>query len=265
MRICSLSSGSKGNLIYVESEKSKVIIDCGLTGKLAESLIRSIGVDPGDLNGIFVTHEHTDHIKGVGIMSRRFDIPVIANERTWLAMKNSIGKIDPKNIFVFKTNTYFSFRDLDIHAMSTFHDAADPVFYMFYEKDQKATVITDTGTINDLMLDAIKDSSYYLFESNHDIEMLRLGPYSPSLKRRILSDHGHLSNVLAKESIAKIVKGRGEHVVLGHLSDENNTDKIAFKESYEKLSGMGLDVGKDVKLRVASKFKADIVTDLGDL
>lgn len=265
MRICSLSSGSKGNAIFVQSEKTKLLVDCGHSGKFIELLLKSIGEDAKDLNGILVTHEHVDHIKGVGVISRRYDLPVLANEKTWLAMKNSIGKIAPKNIMVFKSNTFFSFRDLDIHAISTFHDAVDPVSFIFYQKNQKVTVMTDTGIVTDQMRDAIRGSNVYLLEANHDIEMLKNGPYPYLLKKRILSDYGHLSNEMAKMTLEDVLTGNNETVILGHLSDENNVETLAFSDVNDHLTEMGLNMGRDVNLRVAPKLNADIITDLGDL
>lgn len=265
MRICSLSSGSKGNSIFVESDKSKVLVDCGHSGKFLESLMRSIGEKAKDLNGIFVTHEHMDHIKGVGVLSRRYDLPVIANEKTWLAMAPVIGKIDPKNIFVFKTNSFFSFRDMDIHAINTFHDACDPVAFIFYQKKQKISILTDTGIVTDQMKDAIRGSNVYLLEANHDLDMLKKGPYPYNLKKRILSDFGHLSNDSSKIILEDVLKGNAETVILGHLSDENNLEELAFNEIHSHLSGLGAEVGKDIFLRVAPKLSADIITDLEDL
>lgn len=265
MKICSLSSGSKGNAIYVESEKSKVLVDCGHSGKFLELLMQSIGEDASELNGIFVTHEHLDHIKGVGVLSRRYDLPILANEKTWMAMGPVIGKIDPKNIFVFKTNSFFSFRDLDVHAINTFHDAADPVAFIFYQKNQKISIMTDTGIVTEPMKDAIRGSNAYLLEANHDIGMLKNGPYPYNLKQRILSDFGHLSNDSSKVILEDILKGNAETVILGHLSDENNLEELAFNEIYSHLKGLGAEIGKDIYLRVAPKLKADIVTDLGDL
>lgn len=263
MRICSLSSGSKGNSIFVQSNKSKILVDCGHSGKMIELLLNSIGEKMSEIDAIFVTHEHSDHIKGVGVLSRRYDIPIIANEKTWIAMKRSIGEIAPKNILVFKTNTFFTYRDMDIHAISTFHDAQDPVAFIFYQKNQKISILTDTGIVSDNMKDAIRGSNIYLIEANHDIEMLKNGSYSPSLKRRILSDYGHLSNDLTKHTLEEILQGNGEAVILGHLSEENNLDYLAFSDVQNHLEDIGLDTNKDISLRVAPKLKADIITDLG--
>lgn len=264
MKICSLSSGSKGNAIFVQSKKSKFLIDCGLSGKAVELLLNSIGENAKDIDGIFVTHEHVDHIKGVGILSRRYDIPILANEKTWLAMRGQIGNIAPKNIMVFKSNTFFSFRDVDVHAISTFHDAVDPVSFIFYQKDKKISIMTDTGIVTDQMKAAIRGSNVFLLEANHDLDMLKNGPYPYHLKQRILSDFGHLSNDSSKEVLEDVLTGIEETVILGHLSDENNLEELAFNEVNNHLSSLGLIMERDVKLRIAPKLRADTIIDLGD-
>lgn len=263
MKIVTLSSGSSGNCIYVESDKTKILVDCGLTGKLAISLMKDVGINPYDLNAIFVTHEHIDHVKGVGILSRKFDLPIFANEETWLAMQSKIGKIQTHNINVFKSNTFFNFRDLDIHNLSTYHDAKDPVFFMFYQRNQKISILTDTGIVSNTIVDAIKHSNVLILESNHDIEMLLNGPYSYDLKMRIKSDFGHLSNNLAADIMDKIVEGNGEHLILGHLSKNNNTEDIARLSMKTSLESKGLKVGKEIILDVAKEYKAGKMIDLG--
>lgn len=265
MKICTLSSGSSGNAIYIESEKSKILLDCGLTGKLVETLLISIGVNPSELNAIFVTHEHVDHIKGVGVMSRKYDLPILANEKTWIAMKNKIGNINPKNINVFKSNTFFTFRDLDVQNISTFHDAADPVFFIFYQKGQKISVLTDTGIVSQTMIDSVRNSDVIILESNHDLSMLDNGPYPINLKYRIKGEYGHLSNDTSAEIMKNIIKAGGEKIILGHLSTTNNTEILAYDSMRENLESVGINVDKDIYLGVAQEYKAGRVIDLGDI
>ena len=263
MKIVTLSSGSSGNCIYVESDKTKLLVDCGLTGKLAITLMQEAGINPYELNAIFVTHEHIDHVKGVGVLSRKFNLPIFANEATWLAMQKKIGKIEYHNINVFKSNTFFNFRDLDVHNLSTFHDAKDPVFFVFYQRNQKISILTDTGIVSNTILDAVKHSDKLILESNHDMDMLLNGPYSYDLKMRIKSDFGHLSNDLASEIMDEIVSGNGEHLILGHLSQNNNTEDIARKNMTSTLESKGLKVGKEIILDVAKEYKVGKMIDLG--
>ncbi len=263
MKICSLSSGSKGNSVFLETDKSKILIDAGHSGKQIEILMNLIGESAGDLDAIFVTHEHMDHIKGVGVLSRRYDLPILANEKTWLAMRKTIGNIEPKNIFVFKSNTFFSFRDVDVHAFSTHHDAADPVAYVFYQDRQKITVLTDTGVVTQDMKDNIMDSNIYYIEANHDIDMLKNGPYPRYLKDRILSNHGHISNEVSKDVLADLVKAREEKIILAHLSDENNLDQLAYETVDSNLSGLGIDTAKDIEIVTAPKLRPSKIFDIG--
>lgn len=263
MKICTLSSGSSGNATYIESKRSKILLDCGLTGKLATSLLKSIGVNPGELDAIFVTHEHNDHIKGVGVMSRKYDLPILANEKTWIAMRKKIGKIDQKNINVFKSNTFFTFRDLDVQNISTYHDAIDPVFFIFYQKNQKISVLTDTGIFTDHMVESVKNSDAIIIESNHDLLMLENGPYPIDLKYRIKGELGHLSNDSSADIIKKIVRANGERIILGHLSTTNNTEEIAYESMKSNLKDLGIDHKKDINLSVAKEFQASKIMDLG--
>ncbi|MGY3776432.1 MBL fold metallo-hydrolase [Helcococcus sueciensis] len=263
MKIVTLSSGSSGNCIYVESDKTKLLVDCGLTGKLAITLMQEAGINPYELNAIFVTHEHIDHVKGVGVLSRKFNLPIFANEATWLSMQKKIGKIESHNINVFKSNTFFNFRDLDVHNLSTFHNAKDPVFFVFYQRNQKISILTDTGIVSNTIVDAVKHSDILILESNHDMDMLLNGPYSYDLKMRIKSDFGHLSNDLASEIMDEIVSGNGEHLILGHLSKNNNTEEIARKNMTSTLESKGLKVGKEIILDIAKEYQVGKIIDLG--
>lgn len=261
MRLCSISSGSSGNCVYLESEHTRVLIDAGTSGRQIEVLLKSMGVDPRTLDGIFVTHEHGDHIHGVGVLSRRFDIPIFANEKTWLAMRKRIGKIVPRNIYVFENNRYFSFQDIDVFPFSIFHDAADPVGYVFSQDDDKVTVLTDTGYINEHMKETIVGSQIYYLEANHDIEMLRVGPYPPELKQRILSQHGHMSNIDTANVLSEILSGEGESVILAHLSEENNLPDLAYHTVDDLLLEDGLDTNRDMRLIVAPRYQPSCIFD----
>src|SRR5699024_871805 len=240
VKFCSLSSGSSGNCQYMETEKTRVLIDAGLSGRKIEDLLSTISVCPTTIDSILVTHEHRDHTKGVGIFSRRYDIPIYANEGTWTSMEGIIGKIEEKNIKIFITEEFFRVRDLDIYPFSIFHDAAEPVGYCLYHNNSKITVLTDTGWVNNHIKNAIKDSSIYLIESNHDVKMLKEGRYPRYLKDRIMSSIGHLSNKDSGSLIADVIEGKGEKVLLGHLSKENNSPSLAYNTVREILNESGL-------------------------
>lgn len=262
IKFCSLSSGSSGNCQYIETKNTKIIIDAGFSGKTIEGLLSSIEVDPSSLDGIFVTHEHIDHIKGVGVLSRRFDIPIYANADTWVGMEKTIGKIKEENIKIFTTEKYFELKDISVYPLSIFHDALDPVGYIIYYKNKKISVVTDTGWVNDTMIDKIKDSHLYLMESNHDIKMLKEGSYPWPLKQRILSTRGHLSNDDCGRILGNILTGTGEIVLLGHLSQDNNLPDLALDTVKKSIENQGLNIGVDIMLGVSHRDRATEMFDL---
>lgn len=262
IKFCSLSSGSSGNCQYIETDNTKVIIDAGLSGIAIERLLKSIGTNPSSLDAIFVTHEHIDHIKGVGILSRRYNIPIYANPDTWVAMKKTIGNIKEENIKVFKTERQFELNDIIVYPLSIFHDAADPVGYIIYYKDKKISIVTDTGWVNNTIIENIKNSNLYLIESNHDIKMLKEGSYPWPLKQRILSTRGHLSNEDCGRILGNVLTGTGEIVLLGHLSEENNIPNLALDTVKESIKNQGIDIHKDIVLGLSYRDRATQVYNL---
>lgn len=242
-RICSLYSGSSGNATFVGTEKAGVLIDAGRNGKAMQSAMETINEDPAALKGILVTHEHLDHIAGVGIFSRRFDIPIYANAKTWEAMEQKIGKIAPKNIRLFDNGSDFYIEDMCIQSYKTPHDAADPVGFSLFNKDRKISITTDLGHINSRILNSVMDSDFILLEANHDLKMLEHGPYPKVLKKRVAGKKGHLSNAAAGLALLKLLNGRLSHVLLGHLSNENNRPHTA----YETVTGILLENGVDLE------------------
>lgn len=264
MKFVSLASGSGGNVQYIEHEDTKILIDAGLSCKAIERLLESISVDPRDLDGVFITHEHLDHSKGAGVLSRRYDLPILANSMTWTKLKDIVKKISKENMIEFSIDDAFYFRDLWVSPVPTFHDARDPNGYTFQSDDKKISILTDTGWVSTSMLDKIKDSDLYYLESNHDEEMLKNGTYPWPLKQRILSTQGHLSNDNCAEVLKSVIKGVGETVVLSHLSKENNTEDKAYSTSLNILEKMGRSVGIDdeVCLEVASEHEASRIYDL---
>lgn len=256
MKFCCLSSGSSGNCQYIGTDRIKILVDSGLSGKKIESLLSSIDVKASEIDYILVTHEHIDHVKGLGVMSRRYDIPIVANEKTWVSMRNSIGNIKEKNIKVINSEKGFELGDLGVYPFRIFHDAADPVGYCFYYKNKKVSIMTDTGWVNDSIIKTIKDSSLYLIESNHDIKLLKEGPYPWYLKRRILGTKGHLSNKDAAKILTEVLTGNGEIVLLGHLSKENNKPELAYDTVKEHIEIHGLKVQENITLDLTYRNKA---------
>lgn len=256
IKFCSLSSGSSGNCQYIETKDTRILIDAGFSGKRVESLLSSIDVCPTTIDGIFVTHEHIDHSKGVGVLSRRFNIPIYANENTFMGMKDTIGKLKEENIQVFKTGEDLNFKDLEIHPFHIFHDAREPVGYSIKYKNKKISIITDTGWVNGEMMDVIRGSDLYLLESNHDVEMLKFGSYPYYLKQRIMSEKGHLSNDDAAEVLCNLLNNEREIVLLCHLSLDNNAPCLAMQTITNTLKEKGIDALKDIRLGLSHRDRA---------
>lgn len=256
IKFCSLSSGSSGNCQYIEANNTRILIDAGFSGKRIEALLDSIDVCPKTIDGIFITHEHVDHSKGVGVLSRRYNIPIYANKNTFKGMEKTIGKLKEENMQVFNTGEDLIFKDLQIHPFNIFHDALEPVGYAIYYKNKKISIITDTGWVNDEIIDNIKDSNLYLLESNHDVEMLKFGSYPYYLKQRIMGEHGHLSNDDAAGVLSNILTKGKEVVLLCHLSQDNNAPCLAIQTVTNTLKDKGIDVLKDIKLGLSHRDRA---------
>jgi phosphoribosyl 1,2-cyclic phosphodiesterase len=247
-RFSVLASGSTGNAIFVETEDHSFLVDAGLSGKGMEALFQQIGRDMGKLSGILVTHEHSDHIKGVGIVSRKYKLPIYANEKTWRAMEGLIGEIPTEQKFIFGMETTKSFGSLDIESFGVSHDAAEPMFYVFHQSGKKLVLITDTGYVSDRMKGIISNADVYVFESNHDVEMLRMGRYPWSIKRRILSDVGHVSNEDAALAMSECIGDNTKRIYLAHLSLDNNIKDLARMSVSQTLESKGLIVGEQFAL-----------------
>ncbi|MDR7854997.1 MBL fold metallo-hydrolase [Tissierella sp.] len=262
IRFCSLSSGSSGNCQYIETDKTRIIVDGGFSGKRMEALLSSIGVSPSSLDGILVTHEHIDHVKGVGVFSRRYNLPIYANAKTWIGMEKTIGEIKEENIKVFTSEKYFDIKDITTQAINVFHDALEPVGYIFYINNIKISIVTDTGIVNDSMKEKIKGSNLYLMESNHDVTMLKNGSYPWPLKQRILSTRGHLSNDDAGRILGDVVSGNGEIILLGHLSQDNNLPELAYSTVKDLILEQGIDANRDITLELTYRDKVTKVYNL---
>lgn len=254
MKFCSLYSGSSGNSIFIASNNAKILIDAGLPGKSIEGALKEIGEEVKDINGIFITHEHSDHIKGVGVLSRKYDIPVYANEGTWERLNGLIGNIKEHNIKIIDRKCV-NIKDMDIINYNIPHDAAAPLGYAVYADGKKACVATDLGNFTREVKDNIKDADIILLESNHDVEMLKFGPYPYVLKRRILSDVGHLSNEACGNAIVEIMTEKPKRVILGHLSNTNNYPELAYQTVINVLNENNIKIGHDVLLTMADRSK----------
>lgn len=243
-----LASGSTGNAIYVETENQRFLVDAGLSGKQMDGLFQQIGRDMKNLSGILVTHEHSDHIKGIGIVARKYKLPIYANEKTWNAMNGLIGEVPTEQKFTFEMETVKSFGSLDIESFGVSHDAAEPMFYVFHHEGKKLVLITDTGYVSDRMKGIIANADAYVFESNHDVQMLRMGRYPWNIKRRILGDYGHVSNEDAAIAMSEVIGDNTKQIYLAHLSLDNNMKDLARMAVSQTLEGRGIRAGEQFTL-----------------
>jgi phosphoribosyl 1,2-cyclic phosphodiesterase len=244
LRYTILASGSTGNSLLVESEGKRVLVDAGLSAKKIEQLMAERDVKGGELNAIFITHEHSDHIKGVGALARKHDLPVFANEKTWEALNKQLGELAEEQVNVMETGSVAHFGSLQVESFPISHDAAEPVGYCFHDGEQKLSLTTDLGYVSAKVKEKITDSDAIILESNHDIEMLRMGKYPWNIKRRILGDTGHLSNEAAGEALCEVVTSRTETVYLAHLSRDHNLMDLAKLTVNNILQDKGIETGE---------------------
>jgi phosphoribosyl 1,2-cyclic phosphodiesterase len=227
LRFTILSSGSTGNAMVVQSGDVKLLVDVGFSAKKMEQLMKEREIAGSELDAILVTHEHSDHIKGLGAFARKFDLPIYANEKTWEELNQQIGEIAEANKRVMETGTMQEFGGVKVESFGISHDAAEPVGYCFYEGEQKLSLATDLGYMSSKVKEQITDSDALVLETNHDIEMLRMGHYPWSIKRRILGDKGHLSNEAAAEGLCEVLTSKTKSVYMAHLSRDHNLMDLA--------------------------------------
>jgi phosphoribosyl 1,2-cyclic phosphodiesterase len=213
-----------------------------------EELFASVDRSMKKLSGILVTHEHSDHIKGLGILARKYNLPIYANAKTWMAMDHLVGNIPLEQRFHFDMETVKTFGSIDIQSFAVSHDAADPMFYVFHENGRKLVLITDTGYVSDRMKGYIKGADSFVFESNHDVGMLQMGRYPWSVKRRILSDVGHVSNEDAAVAMSEVVEQKPTRMYLSHLSKDNNMKDLARMSVAQTLESCGIIPGEFLHL-----------------
>lgn len=264
MRLCSIASGSSGNCIYVGSECAHVLVDIGISGKKMETGLNSLELTGRDIDGILITHEHSDHIKGLGVIARRYGIPIYATGGTVDAMvrSGSLGKI-PEGIFhEIREDEPFLIKDLKVKPFTISHDAAQPVGYRLECGAHSVGIATDLGKYNDYIIENLQDLDALLLEANHDIRMLQVGKYPYYLKQRILGDRGHLSNENAGRLLCRLLHDNMKAIFLGHLSRENNYEELAYETVCSEVTlGDNPYKSKDFRIQVAKRdFVSDVVT-----
>jgi len=262
VKFCSLYSGSSGNSIFVSSGKTRILVDAGLSCKKIVQALSAIDESPTDISALLITHEHSDHIKGAGVLMRKLGLPMYVNEKTWNAMKSLIGDVPEELVNIINTGDMFEIGDIVVKSFSIPHDAADPVAYSFFIGDNKITAATDIGHVTEELYNNLKGSCTVLLESNHDVGMLMAGSYPWPLKRRIMGYRGHLSNESCASLSVKLAKEGTRRFLLGHLSQENNFPDLAYQTTCSELIRHGFKIGPDVFLGVASRYNVSEVISL---
>ena len=252
MYFCPLYSGSSGNALFCQYGETRLLIDAGKPAKAVAEALAAIGVEPETISGVLITHEHTDHISGAGVLARRYHLPLYATPGTWRGIGDKIGRVDSELKREIAPGREFWLGDVGVSPFSIPHDAAQPVGFRLGGGSVSISTATDLGVFTDDVYSHIAGSSLVLLESNHDPEMLRSNPrYAPSLKQRILSDRGHLSNDACAQALLRLIAGGTGNVILGHLSGENNTPTLARRVSETALNREGIEPGRDVRLQIA--------------
>ena len=252
LNFCSLYSGSSGNSLFVETENTKILIDAGMSCKKIEEGLQSIEIDPSSIDAILVTHEHSDHVKGLGTISKKFDIPVYSTQKTFDAMPIQTEKLKENNIKIINPSEKFSINDLEIQPFSIPHDAVDPCgFNISKNSSQQISIATDIGHMTKSIINMLEGSQFILLESNYDTEVLKCCAYPYKLKTRIASDIGHLSNTMAGKTISYLLKNSNlSTAMLGHLSKESNFPELAYRTVIDEIISNNND---NFNLSVASR------------
>lgn len=229
MKVSVLSSGSKGNTTYIETKQTKILIDAGNSSKYIIGKLEEIGINPKEIDAILITHTHSDHIKGLPVLLKKINPCVYMTKKMYpqlLFVEN----------YIFIENDKITIKDLEIDVIKTSHDADDSVGYIVNNQEKSIVYITDTGYINHKYFDLLKNRNIYILESNHDIEMLNNGRYPFELRQRILSDKGHISNYDSAKYLSKFIGDKTKKIILAHLSEENNTEELAYNTLKERLA-----------------------------
>lgn len=256
MELYSIASGSSGNCIYVASEKNHFLVDAGISRKRIEEGLHNISVDPASLDGVFITHEHADHIQGLGVFLRKYPIPVYATEGTirQILKTKSLGKIDDTLFQNIQTEQPLKIGDMQVLPVPVSHDAAQPAAYRFDCGEKALAVLTDLGVYDEHTVEMMQGLSGILVEANHDVRMLQAGSYPYFLKQRILGEQGHLSNEMSGQLLCRLIHDKMQMILLGHLSHENNLAELAFETVRQEIAAAAEEAGtKQIRIEVADR------------
>ncbi len=262
MRMCSIASGSSGNCIYVGSDDTHLLIDTGISRKRIEEGLKELEIKGEEIGGILITHEHSDHIQGLGVFSRKYELPIYATPGTieGILSYSGLGKLPEGLLHPIHTDEPFMIGDIRVNPFAISHDANEPSGYRLECGEKSVAVATDLGKYDEYTVEHLKNLDAVLLEANHDIHMLEVGAYPYYLKQRIMGDRGHLSNELSGRLLCDILHDNLNHIVLGHLSKENNYAKLAYETVKLEVTLADNDYrGEDLDMFVA---KRDAVSDI---
>lgn len=260
-KFCSLFSGSSGNSLFVQTDTTKLLIDCGESAKKIVNSLSEIDINIEDINAILITHEHIDHVKALGTISKKYNIPVYTNIETLNAMPEQKNKINNDNIHIFDFSNDFFIGDLRIHPFSIPHDAANPCGFNIYNNEKKISIATDIGHITPEIITNLENSIFLMLESNYDPNILKCSPYPYHLKERISGPYGHLSNSVAGQTISHLLTTGLKTAMLGHLSKENNFPELAYKTVMEEII-YNNHTENSINLSVATRFNHSPIIEI---
>lgn len=248
LSFCSFSSGSSGNCYLIKSNNTALLVDAGISGKKVWEGLEKTNTEKDLLAGLLISHEHSDHTKSINTLSKKQkELNVYANEKTWANMKECVNERQKQ---IFHTGEIFTIGDIEIKTFQVSHDAADPVGFSFYSGNKQISVVTDTGCMNESILNEIIDADILILEANHDPDILKMGRYPWFLKQRVMGEEGHLSNTAAGETIVELItrKMKERCILLAHLSKENNFPEMAYQTVKNILEEANYYIGKHVQL-----------------
>ena len=261
LNFCSLYSGSSGNSLFVETPTTKLLIDAGESSKKIENALTNLNIDANNIDGILVTHEHIDHIKGLGTFAKKFNIPVYANKETWDAMPEVAQKIEPSCQNNFIPYEKFDIGDFKVLPFQIPHDAANPCGFNLFYGEQKISIATDLGHMDTKLIKYLEESEFVLLEANYDPNILKCSKYPYTLKQRIAGPNGHLSNEMAGKTISYLLKSGLSKVMLGHLSKENNFPELAYQTVVDELCNNNFDENK-ISISVANRHMPSNIVNI---
>ena len=235
MKVSVLSSGSKGNTTYIETKNAKILIDAGNSSKYILEKLQELNVNPNDIDAILITHIHVDHVKGLPVLLKKINPTVYMTEK----MHPYLDYIEN---YIIIDRDIINIKDIEVNVIKTSHDTDDSVGYIINNEGKSIVYITDTGYINRKYFDLLKNRNIYIMESNHDVEMLNNGKYPFELRQRILSDKGHLSNYDSAKYLSTFIGNNTKYILLAHLSEENNTQELAYDTLNERLNKENIHV-----------------------